>query len=88
MYKVSAFMMPVKFSLMLLQFLLLIFVLATSDEYVAQGLPSRFGPDTPQFTSASASVTAAALIFLALLFAEWVTLIFGVSLLFNRVNAF
>ena len=34
MYEVSQVVMPVKFVLMLLQFLLIIFVLATREEYV------------------------------------------------------
>jgi hypothetical protein len=40
MYQVSQVVMPVKFILMLLQFLLIIFILATREEYVFQGVPT------------------------------------------------
>ena len=52
-----------------------------------QGIPSRFGPGTSEYDSGVAQVFTAGLIFLGLIFIEFFTLIFGVSLLFSKVNA-
>ena len=87
MYQVSQVVMPVKFILMLLQFLLIIFVLATREEYIYQGVPSwKAFPDSVEYKQADSSVLAASLIFLLLIFLEFLTLIFGVSIMFNKVN--
>jgi len=96
--------MPIKFILMLLQFLLIIFVLVTrvsqlycptlifniflQEEYVYQGIPSRYGQYSAEYNHGDRSVLAASLIFLVLIFLEFVTLTFGISLLFNKINAF
>ena len=89
MYQVSQVIMPVKFMLILLQFLLIVFVLATREEYIFQGVPSwKASPDTDEYKQAQHSVLAASLIFLFLVFLEFITLTFGVSIMFNKVNVF
>ena len=89
MYQVSQVVMPVKFILMLLQFILIIFVLATREEYVFQGVPSwKAYPGSDEYKQADDSVLAASLIFLMMIFLEFLTLIFGVSIMFNKVNVF
>ena len=47
-----------------------------------QGIPSRYGQATSEYRAGDRSVLAASLIFLALIFLEFVTLTFGISLLF------
>lgn len=64
-------------------------MLATREEYVYQGVPSwKAFPDSDDFKQADSSVLAASLIFLVLIFLEFLTLIFGVSIMFNKVNVF
>ena len=89
MYQVSQVVMPVKFILMLLQFILIVFVLATREEYVFQGVLSwKAYPGSDEYKQADDSVLAASLIFLMMIFLEFLTLIFGVSIMFNKVNVF
>eukprot|EP00347_Sterkiella_histriomuscorum_P010739 403375105 len=83
---VSSVVMPIKFFLMMMEFLLVIFVAATRDEYIHSGISNINTFDSDTYKEADRSVLAASLIFIILLFLEFFTLIFGVSLLFNKVN--
>ena len=53
-----------------------------------QGIPSRYGEFSAEYKEGERSILAASLIFLVLIFLEFVTLTFGISLLFNKINAF
>ena len=88
MVKVSAVLMPIKFILMMMQFILVVLVATTRSEYIYEGIPTLYGLYSEKYNKANNSILAGCLIFIILLFLEFFTLIFGVSLMFNKVNAF
>ena len=55
--------MPAKFFLMLTQFVMNTFVLATRQEYVFAGLPANALYDSPTYAAAESEILAVMLIF-------------------------
>ena len=88
MSKASEVLVPCKFILLLLQFILIAMVGTVRQEFILQGLPSIVEINSNDYTQAEQSILAACVIFSVMIFLEFFTILFGISLLFERVNVF
>ena len=79
---------PVKFILIIIQFVLLVIILFTKDEYVFVGLPKFTKLNGDEFAKAVEEFLSLTWLTILLLFFEILTLSSGISVMVEKMNVF
>tara|TARA_B110001450_G_C17352451_1_gene372145 strand:- start:303 stop:572 length:270 start_codon:yes stop_codon:yes gene_type:complete len=79
---------PIKFILIILQFVLLIGILATKDEYIFVGITKFSKISDAVFLDAEKELLALTWLAVILLISQLVTLSMGISVMFEKINVF
>ena len=87
-YTTNEIVIPVKFILIILQFVLLVGILATKDEYIFVGIPKFSKITDQQFLDAESEILALTWLTIILLVSQLVTLSLGISVMFEKINVF
>ena len=79
---------PIKFILIILQFVLLVLVRSTKDEYIFVGIPKFSKITDVEFLDAEKELLGLTWLAVILLISQLVTLSMGISVMFEKINVF
>ena len=85
---INEVVIPIKFILIILQFVLLVGILATKDEYIFVGIKKFSKITDKEFKDAEQEILGLTWLTILMLCSELVTLSMGISVMFEKTNVF
>ena len=85
---VSSVIVPSKFVLAMCQLLLVVVILQTREDFIYAGIEETYTTSSDEYKSADAELLAATVIFIFFLCVEFLLLMLGLSVFFDKANIF